>query len=73
MHHEIEFWVLVNESGVFAVKQDRDECYQELEESGELNEPTRLIRVKLKVPTPKGTVVAAELPELKENVTVSIS
>lgn len=73
MHHEIEFWVLVNESGVFAVNQDSDECYQELEDRGELRQPTRLIRFKLKVPVPKETVVAAELPELKDNVAVSIS
>lgn len=54
---EIELWVMVDEEGDWEVSKDADELQPQA------GLASRMVRVKLKVPTPKPVELEAEIAE----------
>ncbi len=72
---EIEFFVLIDENGEFAIHADETELQTAYDEgvgtaTGEL--AMRKVHVKLTVPLPRASVVEAKLPAEPEEAAVSV-
>ncbi len=63
---EIEVWVKVDEEGDWSVAKDR----VDLDNTGEL--ATRLIRVCVKVPTPRAVELEAEIAEEPDDAELKV-
>ena len=73
--HEIEVFILIDENGDYAINKDQTELQSSYVEDigenfGEL--ATRIIAVKLKVPSPTIITVEAVLPAQPSEVIVSV-
>jgi hypothetical protein len=74
--HEIECFVLIDENGDYAIATEQS-CLMEAYNDnigGDLRElASRIIAVKLTVPTPTVITVAATLPAQNDKATVTVS
>lgn len=61
--HEIEVWVMVNESGEWEVGTSVDEVGERFSANCSTNESSRVVCLKLKVPAPVVLTLTGEVPE----------
>lgn len=60
--HELEVWVVVDESGDYVVAKDQGEAAELFENEVGGSEPRRQVKVTLRVPAPKVVELVGEVP-----------
>lgn len=60
--HELEVWLVVDESGDYVVAKDQSEAAELFENEVGGSEPRRQVCVKLRVPAPKVVELVGEVP-----------
>lgn len=71
--HEIEVFVMINESGDYVVCKERDELFELYANEIGDGDATRIIALTLKVPAPTDVMVTIDVPDQPEKTVVSVS
>lgn len=72
--HELEVWIKVDESGDYSVGTDAESCVEKYgEEYDDNTQPSRLIKVVIKVPAPQVVDVAVNVPDQPNTATATVS
>lgn len=70
---EVEVWVVVDANGDYEVGPCQDSAHTHYRDNvGEIDGPTRMVRVVLSVPLPTAVEVRAELPAEPDGVAVEV-
>ena len=63
MNHDVEIWLMVNESGEWEVGTTPEDVGERFNENCSTHQSVRIIHLKLKVPAPVCLTLTGEVPE----------